>query len=258
MDELRGFLNAFPHSAVAFEIQPVPEATRVLVANERLEIVLGYTAAEAARFSLQHFLVLEDIPQLEEGLRRLAGGGSVYLDAVKLRSKAGLPIEGRMTLSSTTWIDNPLGLCFLEDIGTCRKTLAALERPKLEKPKEDSSDSGIFEYTSLVLLHADIRKVDSDFYSRLKLSLEKCALVEARLTRVQSGALLKEPSQNPHVKATVDLLNMFSSKMTIPQGKRVVLRCAQEGGKWMELVELVRDGNRFKPRVASHSAREAS
>ncbi|HEX5036252.1 MAG TPA: PAS domain-containing protein [bacterium] len=257
-EEMRSLLNALPYPAAAFESQPGVDTGRVLLANERLEVVLGHTPAEAARLSLQNFLFMEELPHFEEGLRRLSGGGAVYLD-VKCRSKANSVIDARMTLSPFRWAGRTLGLCFIEDTGTCRKTLASLEKKRLERPREEDAETGIFEYSSLVLFSADIRKTDSKFHDHLKMPLKECRVIEIRLTRTHSADLLKDPAQNTHVKTTIDLLNMFTQRIKIPEDKRIVFRFSPDGGKkWEDLFELVRGGNRFKPVAAHPAAREAS
>lgn len=243
-------LNAYPHPTIAFEPPPGLEAGRVLLTNQRAEEILGFSEIEASRLTLRHFISFEGTSLLEEGLRQLVAGKSAFLDAAKVRTKAGLTVDGRVTLAPLHWGSKPLGLCVLQDAETCRKILAAVERPG-----ETDRPAGPLEYPSSVNLNTDIRNPDSKLYRRLMIPVDKVPVVEARITRSQTSALLKNTS---HVKAMVDLLNMYSNKMGIPDRKRLLIVCAEEGGGWMDLADLVREENVFQPRATNSAVNEAS
>jgi hypothetical protein len=243
-EELRALLNAYPYPALAFEPPPSTDAGRVLLASDRLESILDFLATEACRLSLQHFFSLESVSLLEEGLKRLAAGKSVFRESAKFRTKRGLPVDGRMTLATVPWCERPLGLCFIE----------AVSERSSDRPSEGKGSTAPLEYPSLVHLDGDIRSAKSDLYVRLRAPLDKSPTVEVKVTRPPSAKLIENPSENPNVKAKVHLLNMVSKDIDIPEGKRLLIVCAEDGGGWLELADLAREGKSFKPSIKQHAS----
>lgn len=127
---LREFLNMHPHAAAVFELSPAEIGSgatgNVLMINQRLTTMFGYTEAEALGLSLHNFMHQRDFPFFRDLSKGLLETGTLDLPEVRYRRKDGSMLWCRTTGMIKRVNGRNLGFAFLEDITARREEQAAL------------------------------------------------------------------------------------------------------------------------------------
>ncbi|MCE9625195.1 MAG: PAS domain S-box protein, partial [Deltaproteobacteria bacterium] len=118
---LREALSMHPHAAVVFKLGgdgngEAPRGT-ILMINENLSRMFGYTEQEALGMSVQSFIVHRDLPFFRDLTLALQRSGTLDLPNTRFRTKDGRTVRCDVTGMVKQVNGHSLGFAFIEDIG---------------------------------------------------------------------------------------------------------------------------------------------